>query len=141
MKNKGFSLIELVVVVSITLVSIHGISQIYSNILIKKEVEKETIKIISLLRRSQIESREKLIFNFNEKKILVGNEVIELNKNYEYMFNSNNDKKYLEIRFNEKHNASKAFSIFISKKNKVLKRISFDTINAAKYPIIRVYDV
>ena len=42
MKNKGFSLIELVVVVSITLVSIHGISQIYSNILIKKEVEKET---------------------------------------------------------------------------------------------------
>lgn len=141
MKNKGFSLIELVVVVSITLVSIHGISQIYSNILIKKEVEKETIKIISLLRRSQIESREKLIFNFNEKKILVGNEVIELNKNYEYMFNSNNDKKYLEIGFNEKHNASKAFSIFISKKNKVLKRISFDTINAAKYPIIRVYDV
>ena len=141
MKNKGFSLIELVVVVSITLVSIHGISQIYSNILIKKEVEKETIKIISLLRRSQIESREKLIFNFNEKKILVGNEVIELNKNYEYMFNSNNDKKYLEIEFNENHNASKAFSIFISKKNKVLKRISFDTINAAKYPIIRVYDV
>ncbi len=141
MKNKGFSLIELVVVVSITLVSIHGISQIYSNILIKKEVEKETIKIISLLRRSQIESREKLIFNFNEKKILAGNEVIELNKNYEYMFNSNNDKKYLEIEFNENHNASKAFSIFISKKNKVLKRISFDTINAAKYPIIRVYDV
>jgi prepilin-type cleavage/methylation N-terminal domain protein len=141
LKNKGFSLIELVVVVSITLVSIHGISQIYSNILIKKEVEKETIKIISLLRRSQIESREKLIFNFNEKKILAGNEVIELNKNYEYMFNSNNDKKYLEIEFNENHNASKAFSIFISKKNKVLKRISFDTINAAKYPIIRVYDV
>ena len=141
MKNKGFSLIELVVVVSITLVSIHGISQIYSNILIKKEVEKETIKIISLLRRSQIESREKLIFNFNEKKILAGNEVIELNKNYEYMFNSNNDKKYLEIEFNENHNASKAFSIFISKKNKVLKRISFDTINAAKYHIIRVYDV
>jgi prepilin-type cleavage/methylation N-terminal domain protein len=141
LKNKGFSLIELVVVVSITLVSIHGISQIYSNILIKKEVEKETIKIISLLRRSQIESREKLIFNFNEKKILAGNEVIELNKNYEYMFNSNNDKKYLEIGFNENHNASKAFSIFISKKNKVLKRISFDTINAAKYPIIRVYDV
>ena len=133
MKNKGFSLIELVVVVSITLVSIHGISQIYSNILIKKEVEKETIKIISLLRRSQIES--------SEKKILAGNEVIELNKNYEYMFNSNNDKKYLEIEFNENHNASKAFSIFISKKNKVLKRISFDTINAAKYPIIRVYDV
>ena len=82
-----------------------------------------------------------MIFNFNEKKILAGNEVIELNKNYEYMFNSNNDKKYLEIGFNENHNASKAFSIFISKKNKVLKRISFDTINAAKYPIIRVYDV
>ena len=124
MKSKGFSLIELIIVVSISLISIHSLARVYKNILIKKETEKEIIKIITVLRRAQMESCEKLIFDFKDKKIILGDEKIKLNTNYEYIFNSN-----------------KAFSIFVSKDKKVIKRISFDSINAAKYPIIKIYDV
>ena len=141
MKSKGFSLIELIIVVSISLISIHSLSRVYKNILIKKETEKEIIKIITVLRRAQMESCEKLIFDFKDKKIILGDEKIKLNTNYEYIFNSNIDKNYLEIEFNENHNSNKAFSIFVSKDKKVIKRISFDSINAAKYPIIKIYDV
>ena len=141
MKNKGFSLIEVVIVISISLISIYSLSGVYKNMLIKKETEKEIIKIVSLLRRAQMESSEKLIFDFKNKKILWRNEEFRLNGNYEYIFNSTIDKNYLEIEFNENHNSNKAFSIFVSKDKKVIKRISFDSINAAKYPIIKIYDV
>ena len=97
MKNKGFSLIEVVIVISISLISIYSLSGVYKNMLIKKETEKEIIKIVSLLRRAQMESSEKLIFDFKNKKILWGNEEFRLNGNYEYIFNSTIDKKYLEI--------------------------------------------
>ena len=46
MKSKGFSLIELIIVVGISLISIHSLARVYKNILIKKETEKEIIKII-----------------------------------------------------------------------------------------------
>ena len=141
MKSKGFSLIELIIVVGISLISIHSLARVYKNILIKKETEKEIIKIITVLRRAQMEYCEKLIFDFKDKKIILGDEKIKLNTNYEYIFNSNIDKNYLEIEFNENHNSNKAFSIFVSKDKKVIKRISFDSINAAKYPIIKIYDV
>ena len=88
MKNKGFSLIEVVIVISISLISIYSLSGVYKNMLIKKETEKEIIKIVSLLRRAQMESSEKLIFDFKNKKILWRNEEFRLNGNYEYIFNS-----------------------------------------------------
>ena len=141
MKNKGFSLIEVVIVISISLISIYSLSGVYKNMLIKKETEKEIIKIVSLLRRAQMDSSEKLIFDFKNKKILWGNEEFRLNGNYEYIFNSTIDKNYLEIEFNENHNSNKSFSIFILKDKNIVKRISFDSINAAKYPIIKIYDV
>ena len=97
MKNKGFSLIEVVIVISISLISIYSLSGVYKNMLIKKETEKEIIKIVSLLRRAQMESSEKLIFDFKNKKILWRNEEFRLNGNYEYIFNSTIDKNYLEI--------------------------------------------
>lgn len=141
MKNKGFSLIEVVIVISISLISIYSLSGVYKNMLIKKETEKEIIKIVSLLRRAQMESSEKLIFDLKNKKILWGNEEFRLNGNYEYIFNSTIDKNYLEIEFNENHNSNKSFSIFILKDKNIVKRISFDSINTAKYPIIKIYDV
>ena len=88
-----------------------------------------------------MESCEKLIFDFKDKKIILGDEKIKLNTNYEYIFNSNIDKNYLEIEFNENHNSNKSFSIFILKDKNIVKRISFDSINVAKYPIIKIYDV
>ena len=141
MKNKGFSLIEVVIVISISLISIYSLSGVYKNMLIKKETEKEIIKIITVLRRAQMESCEKLIFDFKDKKIILGDEEFILNANYEYIFNSTIDKNYLEIEFNENHNSNKSFSIFILKDKNIVKRISFDSINVAKYPIIKIYDV
>lgn len=153
-KNRGFTLVEVMVYISIfTMIFYISMAGIKSHK--EKEIFRiEKIKISQFIRKiqqySQYEKKVYILdFKISENKMyfINGNkkreilEERELSKEISYM--TNNKEKNLDFvrETTEEGNFQRGFSVYLLNKkgNKIYYRISTNTINSAKYPIISIY--
>lgn len=129
MKNKAYTMIETLIIIILTILSI-SISFYYTNELIDKFIAYQMReKIINI-----VESNNNMEFNFYKNQIIVNKKIYYLNKRLNYSFF--NDNKIKIIKFN-KNNYSESFSIFIKNKdNKLLSKITFSNNNPLKIYIL-----
>ena len=79
------------------------------------------------------------LFRKNGQKDIV--DKMEISKNLSYMTNNSNKNADFRRRTTNEGNFERGFSVYLldKKGEKIYYRISTNTINAAKYPIISIY--
>ena len=155
LKNNGFSLIETIVYMAIFTVIftivIRGLNERKEkqDFLIQKRNISQFIRKVQ--QYSQYNRKEYILyFKISENKAYfidiennkeeIINE-IDISKNISYMTNNKNKNEDFRRKTTIEGNFEKGFSIYLlnGKGTKIYYRISTNTINAAKYPIISIY--
>lgn len=142
--KRGFTLIELIVVV-VFMLSTTFLFLSFNNDFFKKKILNNTILILnSNIRKANLLSKDKhnviVKLDFIEKSIDVNNDKIFLNKDFEYITKSTNEKNRKKYMLSFKNGIlNKSFSIIIfDKKGKVLKEISYLNTSYTRGLIIHV---
>lgn len=142
--KRGFTLIELIVVV-VFMLSTTFLFLRFNNDFFKKKILNNTILILnSNIRKANLLSKDKhnviVKLDFIEKSIDVNNDKIFLNKEFEYITKSTNEKNRKKYMLSFKNGIlNKSFSIIIfDKKGKVLKEISYLNTSYTRGLIIHV---
>lgn len=142
--KRGFTLIELIVVV-VFMLSTTFLFLSFNNDFFKKKILNNTILILnSNIRKANLLSKDKhnviVKLDFIEKSIDVNNDKIFLNKEFEYITKSTNEKNRKKYMLSFKNGIlNKSFSIIIfDKKGKVLKEISYLNTSYTRGLIIHV---
>lgn len=155
LKNKGFSLIEtivyMVILTTIFTIVIRGLNERREkqDFLIQKRNISQFIRKVQ--QYSQHNRKEYILyFKISENKVyfidiennkeeIIGE--IDISKNISYMTNNKNRNEDFKRKTTVEGNFEKGFSIYLlnGKGNKIYYRISTNTINAARYPIISIY--
>ena len=142
-KVKGFTLIEVLVYMSVVAVLFTIVSISMQNQKMKQDFAVEKRNISMFVRKIQQyaqQNRKEYILDFQiSKKTVFFME--EVNGNISYMTNNTDRNADFIRRTTNEGNFERGFSIYLLNKkgNKIYYRISTNTINAAKYPIISIY--
>ena len=153
--NKGFTLIEVLVYMSVVAVLFTIISVNMQNQKMKQDFAVEKRNISMFVRKIQQyaqQNRKEYILDFqiSKKTVFFMEEVngkkdiidkMTISGNISYMTNNTNRNADFIRRTTNEGNFERGFSIYLLNKkgNKIYYRISTNTINAAKYPIISIY--
>lgn len=154
-KNNGFTLVEILVYISILVILF---SIVVKNINENKQnqefaIQKRNISqfVRKIQQYSQYNKREYIIdfkisentvyfldINNNKEEII---DKMEISKNISYMTNNKKKNEDFRRKTTIDGNFEKGFSIYLldKKGENIYYRISTNTINVAKYPIISIY--
>jgi len=153
--NDGFTLIEVLLYISImavlfTVVSVNLQKQRQNQ---EFAIQKRNIsQFIRKIQQYAQHNRKEYVLDFkisekrayfldekNGKKDII--DKMEISKNLSYMTNNSNKNSDFRRRTTDEGNFEKGFSVYLMDKKgeKIYYRISTNTINAAKYPIISIY--
>ena len=153
--NKGFTLIEVLVYMSIVAILFTIISVNMQNQKMKQDFAVEKRNISMFVRKIQQyaqQNRKEYILDFqiSKKTVFFMEEVngkkdiidkMTISGNISYMTNNTDKNADFIRRTTNEGNFERGFSIYLLNKkgDKIYYRISTNTINAAKYPIISIY--
>ncbi len=139
MKNRGNTLIELLIFISFIMATTILVNTKYVSLLEKKKLEKQNLLLISTFKVKFIECKNQSIyFNFNDKYIKFDDEKLLLDDIYEYESKNKEDKKEFKREITKNCNLDKPFTIVIFNNKVKLSEMSFNSINALEKPIIEV---
>ena len=139
MKNRGNTLIELLIFISFIMATTILVNTKYVSLLEKKKLEKQTLLLISTFKVKFIEFKNQSIyFNFNDKYIKFDDEKLLLDDIYEYESKNKEDKKEFKREITKNCNLDKPFTIVTLNNKGKLSEMSFNSINALEKPIIEV---
>ena len=139
MKNRGNTLIELLIFISFIMVTTILVNTKYVSLLEKKKLEKQNLLLISTFKVKFIECKNQSIyFNFNDKYIKFDDEKLLLDDIYEYESKNKEDKKEFKREITKNCNLDKPFTIVTLNNKGKLSEMSFNSINALEKPIIEV---
>ena len=139
MKNRGNTLIELLIFISFIMATTILVNTKYVSLLEKKKLEKQNLLLISTFKVKFIECKNQSIyFNFNDKYIKFDDEKLLLDDIYEYESKNKEDKKEFKREITKNCNLDKPFTIVTLNNKGKLSEISFNSINALEKPIIEV---
>lgn len=139
MKNRGNTLIELLIFISFIMATTILVNTKYVSLLEKKKLEKQNLLLISTFKVKFIECKNQSIyFNFNDKYIKFDDEKLLLDDIYEYESKNKEDKKEFKREITENCNLDKPFTIVTLNNKGKLSEMSFNSINALEKPIIEV---
>lgn len=139
MKNRGNTLIELLIFISFIMVTTILVNTKYVSLLEKKKLEKQNLLLISIFKVKFIECKNQSIyFNFNDKYIKFDDEKLLLDDIYEYESKNKEDKKEFKREITKNCNLDKPFTIVTLNNKGKLSEMSFNSINALEKPIIEV---
>ncbi|WP_156300029.1 pilus assembly FimT family protein [Streptobacillus canis] len=147
MKNRGITLIEVVIYISLILITFFLSSRSYLRFLEKEKLKKEVIEITSVFRKYQkrseiLEEYIPIYFDLENREILFGKSRINLSKDFKYLSKNKSESDNFERYFTKKGNLNKGFTLIIlDKSGKLLAEISFDNSNSLSYPVINVKGV
>lgn len=129
--KKGFTLIEIIISITIFILILQIGYSSYFNLLIKQELKKEAYYISFIFRKHTLKSKD---FNFSLKNniILIDNSSYELNNKFKYKL-TNNSNLYFQ---NSKINSS--FRIQIYYIDKLKYTVTLNNLNNLNYTNIRV---
>lgn len=144
-KNRGFTLIELVFFMFLVSFTIIGIYFTYSNYIEKTNLDRNIMQVISLFKKYEKDSYlnnkiNYIYFDLENRIIFFEKDTVFLNSSYFYTSKNISDKSKFSRYFTEKGNINKGFTIVIKKREKIIREVSFDSINGIYTPIIRVRD-
>ena len=153
--NRGFTLIEVLVYMSVVAVLFTIVSISMQNQKMKQDFAVEKRNISMFVRKIQQyaqQNRKEYILDFqiSKKTVFFMEEVngkkdiidkMTISGNISYMTNNTDRNADFIRRTTNEGNFERGFSIYLLNKkgNKIYYRISTNTINAAKYPIISIY--
>lgn len=155
MKNNGFTLVEVLVYMSILAILFAIVFNVLQNQKQKQEFTIQKRNISQFIRKIQQYAqynKKEYVLDFkisgntayflneeNGKTETIGK--LEISGNISYMTNNTNKNADFKRRTTNEGNFEKGFSIYLldKKGKKIYYRISTNTINAAKYPIISIY--
>ena len=154
-RNKGFTLIEVLVYMSVVAILFTIISVNMQNQKMKQDFAVEKRNISMFVRKIQQyaqQNRKEYILDFqiSKKTVFFMEEVngkkdiidkMTISGNISYMTNNTDKNADFIRRTTNEGNFERGFSIYLLNKkgDKIYYRISTNTINAAKYPIISIY--
>lgn len=139
MKNRGNTLIELLIFISFIMATTILVNTKYVSLLEKKKLEKQNLLLISTFKVKFIECKNQSIyFNFNDKYIKFDDEKLLLDDIYEYESKNKEDKKEFKREITKNCNLDKPFTIVTLNNKGKLSEMSFNSINALEKPIIEV---
>ena len=139
MKNRGNTLIELLIFISFIMATTILVNTKYVSLLEKKKLEKQNLLLISTFKVKFIECKNQSIyFNFNDKYIKFDDEKLLLDDIYEYESKNKEDKKEFKREITKNCNLDKPFTIVTFNNKGKLSEMSFNSINALEKPIIEV---
>lgn len=128
-KNKGYSLIELILCL-LLIICILNISIVYSQKIIDKLLVYQTKnRIINIIRKNQ-----DIEFDLKNKRIIANNRIYTLEKRFSYSLS--NGILHKKISFNDE-NYNSSFSIYIKTGDKILSSLVFSNNNPMKIYLIR----
>ncbi len=131
MKNKGYNLIELTVVMFLISITMYLSVGVYNNIVNRYQSYRMKVMIISLINKNNRNIR----FELDNKRIILENEIIHLDKKFNY--ESKNISNNFNRTFNDDGNLNKGFTIIIKdKNNKILQKITYSTLSGLSMPIL-----
>lgn len=154
-RNNGFTLVEILVYMSILSILFTVVFNVLQNQKQKQEFTVQKRNISQFIRKIQQYAqynKKEYVLDFkisgstayflneeNGKTETIGK--LEISKNISYMTNNTNKNADFKRRTTNEGNFEKGFSIYLldKKGKKIYYRISTNTINAAKYPIISIY--
>lgn len=154
MRNKirGFTLIECIIYISIVLIlfsfTIGNINKNREKQIFLNEKRNISQFIRKVQQYSQYNKKEYIIdFQISEYKVHFSEENKEIidtlliSNNISYMTNNKNKNENFQRKTTNEGNFEKGFSIFLLNKkgDKIFYKISTNTINSLKYPIISIY--
>ena len=153
--NRGFTLIEVLVYMSVVAILFTIVSVNMQNQKMKQDFAVEKRNISMFVRKIQQyaqQNRKEYILDFqiSKKTVFFMEEVngkkdiidkMTISGNISYMTNNTDRNADFIRRTTNEGNFERGFSIYLLNKkgNKIYYRISTNTINAAKYPIISIY--
>ena len=153
--NKGFTLIEVLVYMSVVAILFTIVSVNMQNQKMKQDFAVEKRNISMFVRKIQQyaqQNRKEYILDFqiSKKTVFFMEEVngkkdiidkMTISGNISYMTNNTDRNADFIRRTTNEGNFERGFSIYLldKKGEKIYYRISTNTINAAKYPIISIY--
>ena len=153
--NKGFTFIEVLVYMSVVAVLVTIVSISVQNHKMKQNFAVEKRNISMFIRKIQQHAQQKrkeyiLDFQISKKTAFFMEEsagkkdIIDkmaISGDISYMTNNTDKNADFIRRTTNEGNFERGFSIYLLNKkgNKIYYRISTNTINAAKYPIISIY--
>ena len=153
-KSSGFILVEVLLYISIMAILLMVIS---TNLQKQKQNQEFAIQkrnISQFIRKIQqyaqhnkkeyvldFKISEKTAYFLDEKKVKDVIDKMKISTNLSYMTNNSNKNADFARRTTKEGNFERGFSIYLldKKGEKIYYRISTNTINAAKYPIISIY--
>ncbi|CAM3461073.1 hypothetical protein PSHO110982_03925 [Pseudostreptobacillus hongkongensis] len=139
MKNRGNTLIELLIFISFIMATTILVNTKYVSLLERKKLEKQNLLLISTFKVKFIECKNQSIyFNFNDKYIKFDDEKLLLADIYEYESKNKEDKKEFKREITKNCNLDKPFTIVTLNNKGKLSEMSFNSINALEKPIIEV---
>ncbi|CAM3113568.1 pilus assembly FimT family protein [Streptobacillus ratti] len=144
MKNRGITLIEVIVYISLILVTFFISSKSYRFILEKERLKKEVVEITSSFRKNQKKSEIygeyiPIYFDLEKKEIFFGKNNLKLSDEFIYLSKNKSDIANFERYFTENGNLNRGFNLLIlNKSGNLLAEISFDSSNSISYPVITV---
>ena len=153
--NNGFTLIEVLLYISIMAILFMVVSVNLQKQRQNQEFAIQKRNISQFIRKIQQyaqHNRKEYVLDFkisektayfldekNGKKDII--DKMEISQNLSYMTNNSNKNADFRRRTTNEGNFEKGFSVYLldKKGEKIYYRISTNTINAAKYPIISIY--
>ena len=139
MKNRGNTLIELLIFISFIMATTILVNTKDVSLLERKKLEKQNLLLISTFKVKFIECKNQSIyFNFNDKYIKFDDEKLLLADIYEYESKKKEDKKEFKREITKNCNLDKPFTIVTLNNKGKLSEMSFNSINALEKPIIEV---
>lgn len=153
-KNNGFTFVELLIYMSIFSLLSFSVLNNYSNTKLKQELLSEQRKIVSFIRKSSNYVKnssegnyffyvnfEEKILSLNENNVSSNKEIYKINLSNKFNYFSNNKEKNASFQreLTDVGNFNRGFTLFISHKERIYYKISVNTVNALRYPIITVY--
>ncbi|WP_073507912.1 pilus assembly FimT family protein [Streptobacillus notomytis] len=144
MKNRGITLIEVIIYISLILFTFFISSKSYRAILEKQKLKKEIIEITSLFRKNQKISEIygkhiSMYFDLENKEIYFGKTSLKLSDEFTYLSKNKYKNNNFERYFTEYGNLNKGFNLIIlNKSGNIIAELSFDSSNSISYPVITV---
>ena len=154
-KNSGFTLAEILIYMSILAILFTVVLNGYNKRREQQDFAIQKRNISQFIRKIQQYSqhnRKEYILDFrisenmayfidneNGKEIVI--DKMSISENISYMTNNKDKNKDFRRRTTKEGNFEKGFSVYLLNKkgNKIYYRVSTNTINAARYPIISIY--
>lgn len=153
-KNNGFTFVELLIYTFIFSILSFSVLNNYSKSKLKYELLSEQRKIVLFIRKivnyQKLENSGDYFFyvnlidrsmSLNLKEYNGNREIykVDLSKKFDFISNNKDKNKSFERDFTDSGNFSKGFTIYIIYKDIVYYKISVNTVNSLRYPLITVY--